>query len=263
MVKMNNKVRLPTTRLFDLDICATSFELANACLLTIAKERGERAQVVVTPNVDHVVRLSSDPELKNIYAQSDFIFPDGMPIVWASRMTNTSCPERVTGADLFVSLMRAAALEGLSVCVIGGMPGQEKQLTNDFNRLYPGANVSVFCPSMQFDPIGAEGLATIEYVNAVKPDLLFVCLGMPKQERWALTHRSVLATPIILCVGAAMEFALGFKSRAPRWVQTIGMEWGWRLCSEPKRLWRRYMIQGAKFFPLCLREWHQQRKKRY
>jgi N-acetylglucosaminyldiphosphoundecaprenol N-acetyl-beta-D-mannosaminyltransferase len=259
MVKMNSKPLLPTTRLFDLDICACSFEAASKQLLDIAVKRQYQAHVVVTPNVDHIVRLESDASFKAFYTQSDFIFADGMPVVWASKMTKTSLPERVTGSDLFVSLVKAAIKNDLSVFLIGGMPGQESQLTADFQRVYPGLNITIFCPSMQFDPAGVEGLEALARVNAIKADIVFVCLGMPKQERWALTHREQLSASVVMCVGAAMEFALGLKSRAPQWMQKVGLEWFWRLCSEPNRLWRRYILQGKKFFPLCWREWKKQR----
>jgi N-acetylglucosaminyldiphosphoundecaprenol N-acetyl-beta-D-mannosaminyltransferase len=261
MVKMNSKAPLPTTRLFDLDICASSFNEASTHLLDIARQRAYHAHVVVTPNVDHIVRLASDPAFKDFYTRSDCIFADGMPVVWASRMTAHPLPERVTGSDLFVTLTRTAVSEGLSVFLIGGMPGQEAQLTSDFKRVYPGLDITIYCPSMQFDPTGAEGLEALARVNAIKPDIVFVCLGMPKQERWALTHREAMSASVVMCVGAAMEFALGLKSRAPKWMQKAGLEWFWRLCSEPGRLWRRYIIQGKKFFPLCWHEWKKQRAR--
>lgn len=258
MVKINNQP-LPTTRLFDLEICVAGFDQASAHLLDIARAREHRAHVVVTPNVDHIVRLDADASFKTFYTQSDLIFADGMPVVWASRMTSRPLPERVTGSDLFVTLTQSAAREGLSVFLIGGMPGQEAQLAADFERVYPGLKLTVYCPSMQFDPVGAEGQEALSLVNAAQPDIVFVCLGMPKQERWALTHRDTLKASVVMCVGAAMEFALGLKSRAPKWMQNAGLEWFWRLCSEPARLWRRYIVQGKKFFPLCWREWRKQR----
>ena len=113
---------------------------------------------------------------------------------------------------------------------------------------------------MQFDPTGAEGMEALRRVNAFRPTLLFVCLGMPKQEQWSFAHQHALQVSLVMCVGAAMEFALGFKSRAPVWMQKAGLEWLWRLVSEPRRLWRRYIVQGAKFAGLLCREWQQQRK---
>ncbi len=245
--------------MFGLDICITSFNGAVHQLTNLAVRREGPPAIVVTPNVDHVVRLDADPGFRQLYVQADYIFADGMPLVWASRMTDLPLPERVTGSDLFVELARMAAAQKLPVFVIGGMPGQEAMLTAAFARRYPGLPVELYCPSMQFDPAGAEGREALRRVNAAKPGIVFVCLGMPKQERWAFAHRDEMQAGVVMCVGAAMEFALGFKSRAPLWMQKSGLEWCWRLASEPRRLWRRYIVQGSKFAGLLCREWRRQR----
>jgi len=249
----------PKSSLFGLDICAVSQDQAVAQLLSLAQGRTGPPAVVVTPNVDHLVRLDADAALQKVYAQADYIFADGMPLVWASRKSVTPLPERVTGADLFVALAHACALAQLPVVVIGGLPGQEQMLTQAFARVYPGLPLELYCPSMQFDPLGAEGMEALRRVNAVRPAIVFVCLGMPKQERWAMAQRQHMQAGVVMCVGAAMEFALGFKARAPKWMQKSGLEWTWRLASEPRRLWRRYIVQGSRFVGLLRREWQQQR----
>ncbi|MES2186478.1 MAG: WecB/TagA/CpsF family glycosyltransferase [Pseudomonadota bacterium] len=245
----------PICRLFGLDIQATTLHDATAHLTAVAMADVRPARVVVTPNVDHLVRLDAQPAFKALYTQSDYIFADGMPVVWASRrLSDRPLPERVTGADLFVALARSAAAAGLSILVIGGLPGQEAELQQAFARVYPGLRAEVFAPSMQFDPGGAEGEEALRRVALLRPAMVFVCLGMPKQERWALSHRDRIAAPLVLCVGAAMEFALGFKHRAPLWMQRSGLEWFWRLASEPRRLWRRYLVQSTRFARLLWRE---------
>lgn len=256
---MKKQTAFPTSRLFGLDICAASFTQAAQQLMALAARREGPPAIVVTPNVDHVVRLDADAQFRALYVQADYIFADGMPLVWASRLGEAALPERVTGSDLFVALARAAATQQLPVFVIGGMPGQEEMLTAAFGRVYPGLQVEIYCPSMQFDPAGAEGLEALRRVNACRPGLVFVCLGMPKQERWSFAHQSTMQAGVVMCVGAAMEFALGFKSRAPLWMQKAGLEWFWRLASEPRRLWRRYIVQGSRFAGLLRREWKQQR----
>ena len=256
---MTKQTAFPTSSLFGLDICAASFTGAAAQLMQLAARREGPPAIVVTPNVDHVVRLDADAQFRQLYVQADYIFADGMPLVWASRRSAAPLPERVTGSDLFVRLAREAAAQQLPVFVIGGMPGQEAMLTAAFARVYPGLQVTLYCPSMQFDPAGVEGLEALRRVNAVRPGVVFVCLGMPKQERWAFAHKDNMQAGVVMCVGAAMEFALGFKSRAPLWMQKIGMEWFWRLASEPRRLWRRYIVQGSKFAGLLRREWKLQR----
>ncbi|MFZ6846540.1 WecB/TagA/CpsF family glycosyltransferase [Undibacterium sp. RuTC16W] len=257
---------LQISHLFGLDIRACTFDQATAHLLKVASQRNHTSRIVVTPNVDHVVKLDSDPIFKAQYAEADYIFADGMPIIWASKMVATPLPERVTGADLFVSLCQGAIQRQLSIFVIGGQPGQEAALLASFAQTYPGLNVSIFCPSMQFSADGEEGAEAMRLVQQAQPNIVFVCLGMPKQERWCLRYRKEFTennAPLLLCVGAAMEFALGQKKRAPLWMQKIGMEWFWRLASEPRRLWQRYTTQGMKFIGVLQRERQSQRAKRH
>lgn len=255
---MNSPTTKPlTTRLFGLDICNMRFAEANQHLLQVASKLDHASRVVVTPNVDHMTKLEYEPEFKTLYATSDYIFSDGMPIIWASKMCPLPLPERVTGADLFVSLCRGCIEKDLSIFVLGGMPGQENLLLESFAKIYPGLKVDIFCPSMQFTADGAESDLAIQRIQDAKPNILFICLGMPKQERLAFRYRAQFTTnnvPLILCVGAAMEFALGQKKRAPLWMQKIGMEWFWRLASEPRRLWQRYTTQAWRFVGLLLRE---------
>ncbi|QHI99879.1 WecB/TagA/CpsF family glycosyltransferase [Xylophilus rhododendri] len=214
------------------------------------------ATVVVTTNVDHLVRLDrATAEFVALYRDADAIFADGMPLVWASHyLAETPLPERVTGADLFVTLAERAAALRLPIFVVGGMPGDEPQLTAELSARFPGLQVEVYSPSMQFSADGIEGYEAVRRIARSQPAMVFVCLGMPKQETWAMLHRSSLATSVVMCVGAALEFALGHKRRAPLWMQRHGMEWLWRLATEPRRLWRRYLVQSVRFIRLLWNE---------
>ncbi|MDY7578254.1 WecB/TagA/CpsF family glycosyltransferase [Herbaspirillum sp. RTI4] len=253
---------LPTVWLFGQDICAVTLRQASEHLLAQAAGLRLAPRIVLTPNVSNLVRLDRDAEFRELYQRADYIFADGMPLVWASRCAARRLPERVTGADLFVSLAHGAAERGLPVFILGGMPGQEAMLLARFASIYPGLKVTIFCPSMQFDPFGEEGRIARDKVNQAGPAMVFVCLTMPKQERWAEAFRDTLETALIFCVGASMEFALGFKKRAPLWMQRAGLEWSWRLMSEPRRLWRRYIVEGARFWTLLRREISVQRQRR-
>ncbi|MBB1214054.1 WecB/TagA/CpsF family glycosyltransferase, partial [Klebsiella pneumoniae] len=141
----------PVVRLFDLDIAAVSFDEAVEGLAQAAVRRDGRARIVVTPNVDHVVRLDASPEFRERYAKADFIFADGMPVVWASRFLGQPLPERITGSDLFVALCQRAQREGWQVMLLGGMPGSEPDLLARFAQYYPGLNIDIVSPSMRFD----------------------------------------------------------------------------------------------------------------
>ncbi len=256
---MNKPQPHPTVDLFDLNICRLSFDQASAELVRAARacqQAGAASKVVVTPNVDHLVRLTQQTEFRQRYATADYIFADGMPVVWASRWFGKALPERVTGADLFVSLCQQAIQDKLKVFVLGGMPGEEASLLADFAKTYPGLELKIRCPAMGFDAMGAEADLALQDIKQWQPQILFICLGMPKQEQFALRYRELSDVPpcLCLCVGAAMEFALGKKSRAPRWMQKAGLEWSWRLVSEPRRLARRYIVQGWGFLGLLWRE---------
>lgn len=246
---------IQTVSLFDLDIMALDFQAASAALGISAERHMQPAHVVVTPNVDHIVRLERQPDLKALYRQADYIFADGMPIVWASRLLGKPLPERVTGADLFVAMCSYAVSKKWRVVLLGGRPGDEAALQQRFSERYPGLDITIIAPSMQFDPAGPEGQHAAERVREMAPNLVFVCLGLPKQERWALHYAPSLHGGVIMCVGAAMEFALGMKSRAPRSFQRLGLEWLWRLLSDPKHLWRRYLVDDPWFAVICWREW--------
>lgn len=242
----------PKASLFGVDFDAVSFEEAVSLLSNHVVDRP--AKVVVTPNVDHVVSLRDHPDIHEVYATADFTFADGMPVVWASRWLGKRLPERVTGADLFVALCKLGQDHGWKINVFGGMPGQEHMLLDRFATVYPGLNVNIRCPGMGFNHLSEEAAAAADWVNQTRPDIVFVCLGFPRQCLWSLHNRPQLDTGLVLCVGAAMEFALGFKSRAPSWMQRSGLEWLWRLCSEPAKLWQRYLIRGPRFLGLALKE---------
>ena len=242
-----------TLDLFGLRINALSFKEAVDVLCEQVPQRP--AKVVVTPNVDHLLSLAEDPDLQRIYSRADFKFADGMPVVWASRCLGAALPERVTGADLFVALCQQAVARRWRVSILGGTPGQEALLAKRFEEVLPGLQVAILCPAMGFDYRSEEANAAVNWVNGTAPDVVFVCLGFPRQDLWSITYRHRLDAGLVLCVGAAMEFALGFKVRAPRWMQVSGLEWSWRLASEPRKLWRRYLLRGPKFAVLVFRAW--------
>lgn len=252
----------PTQTLFDLNIMAVDFRQAVDLLTQAGNTQTGAAHVVVTPNVDHIVRLAHQPGLKALYQQADYIFADGMPVIWASRLLGRPLPERVTGADLFVAMCHRAIEQQWRVVLLGGRPDSEADLAARFQTHFPGLDIEILCPSMRFDPLGEEGRLAAEQIRALEPNLVFVCLGLPKQERWALHHAAGLPGGILMCVGAAMEFALGLQSRAPLRVQRLGLEWLWRLLSNPRHLWRRYLVDDPYFLVLCWREWRAARTRK-
>lgn len=224
----------------------------------------KRKGLVVTPNVDHVVMMESDSDMRLIFQEALFSFADGMPIVWLSRLLlDSPLPERVTGADLFPALCETAAAKGLNVFFLGGNPGVADTAARKLKSKNPDLNIcGTYCPPYGFESDEQETRRIIDLINTCKPDILFVGVGTPKQEKWAYKNCESLNTGPILCIGASFDFIAGTLKRAPVIIQKSGFEWLWRLIKEPRRLWRRYLLRDSRFIFLALREIYISKKKR-
>ncbi len=240
------------SNLFGLPFYNGSFDRAIECLVNDLKQITYTPKVVVTPNVDHIVRIYDDPQLYEVYKSANYFFADGFPVVLLSRFMSTRIHERVTGADIFPALCELSSNLHLKVFILGGHSTEPAYQT--LKKLYPGADIRIYAPSMNFEYNGPEGQQAVRLVNSWQPDIVFCCLGMPKQELWALSHQQELSAKLILCVGAALDFVLGDAKRAPLLFQRIGMEWCWRLFHEPSRLWKRYLWGFFKFVKIVISE---------
>ncbi|MDR7417468.1 MAG: WecB/TagA/CpsF family glycosyltransferase [Armatimonadota bacterium] len=238
-------------------------DLAGAVAAVIgALEAGERGYAV-TPNVDHVVRYRRDMAFRQAYESASFCFADGMPIVWASRWLGRPLPARVAGADLLPGLCEAAAACGRSVFLLGGDDGVAPRAAANLLARFPGLRVAgTHTPPPDFGATAGPVEAALAAVAQATPDILFVGLGSPKQELWVHAHWGRIAATVAVCCGAAIDFAAGVRARAPVWVQRLGFEWLWRLAHEPRRLWRRYLVDDAAFLGILLREWWHLRGRR-
>ena len=208
---------------------------------------------VATLNVDFVANAVSgwpfggNDELWGYLKNADMVTADGMPIVLLSKLLRNPLPERVTGADMVPAICSRFAEEGLSVYVLGGERGV---LDEAFAKL-PPVKVAGLDPA--FVKLDEEQPEIVERINAAKPDLLFVALGNPKQELWMGRNAARLDVPVMIGVGGTFNFIAGKVKRAPRWIQRSGLEWVYRICQEPGRLWRRYAYGLVKFSWLSLR----------
>jgi N-acetylglucosaminyldiphosphoundecaprenol N-acetyl-beta-D-mannosaminyltransferase len=214
---------------------------------------GRTPSIVVTPNVDHVVRFQGDREFQRAYAEAALVLADGAPLLWAGRLLGAPLPERVAGSDLFPELCRAAAERGHRLFFLGGRPGAAEGAAEVMRRAHPGIAITgTSCPPFGFEHDPEENARIVEAVRSAAPDILFVGLGSPKQEKWILANRSLLGVPVSIGVGVTFEFVAGMVRRAPLWMQTAGLEWLWRLIMEPRRLWRRYLVEDTRFLWLVL-----------
>jgi len=204
-----------------------------------------RGGTVVTPNVDIHRRLRL-PEFRDVLDGADLLVPDGMPLVWASRLAGTPLPERVTGASLIWSLSAGAALNRRSVYLLGAASGVAGIAAQRLVARLPELTVAGwYSPPLGFEmsPAQLEGLA--DRLREAGPDLVFVALGFPKQERLIARMREVLPSAWFIGCGASVDFVAGRVRRAPYAVQTLGLEWVFRLAQEPRRLARRYLVDDA------------------
>ena len=203
---------------------------------------------VSTPNIDHCRLIQRDDTMRRLVADASLIVPDGMPLVWAARLRGNPLPERVTGASLIFSLSEAAACHGYSIYLLGGPPGVPQRAGEELYRRYPGLKVAgADAPPVGFDTDPSAIAAVHDRLAAAAPGIVYVGLGFPKQERLiSLFAPSLPATWFIGC-GAAIPVAAKALPRAPRWMQCAGLEWAFRLISEPRRLFKRYLIQDLPF----------------
>lgn len=245
---------MSTIRLFDLEFNAVTLSTA-AQQIVDAAEIGTKG-LVVTPNVDHIVMLENDSEMRKIFQQAIFCYPDGMPLVWLSRFIGgLSFPERVTGADLLPAVCEQAAIRRKRVFFLGGNPGTAEKAAHAMARKFSGLLVAgTYCPPWGFENNEVENLKIVDLINRSKVDILFIGVGTPKQEKWASRQQQQLLVGPIVCVGAALDFAAGIKTRAPILMQNAGLEWLWRLCREPNRLWKRYLLRDSCFVGIAFRE---------
>jgi N-acetylglucosaminyldiphosphoundecaprenol N-acetyl-beta-D-mannosaminyltransferase len=203
---------------------------------------------VITPNLDQLRLYHELPELRSMYRDATLVVADGMPLVWASRLQKTPLPERVAGATLMLSLTTAAAEAGLSVFLLGGKCGVAQAAAKELKGR--SANLSVagtLCPAMGFEKSPAEIRAILQALRDAKPDIVYVGLGFPKQEHLIARLRRILPRAWFLGVGVSFSFVSGDLRRAPQWVQKSSLEWAHRLCQEPGRLSKRYLIHDLPF----------------
>lgn len=203
--------------------------------------------LLLTPNVD-ILRQLQDERHRDIAKRAALVVADGAPIVWASRLLGDPLPERVTGSSLIRSLPCAAELHGFRVMLLGAAPGVAERAAERLEREHPGLGpIAWYSPP--FGSLGTQaGIErTAAAVSRAKPDIVFVGLGFPKQERLALHLLDAHPGTFFVGCGGSITMVAGDTPRAPMWMQTAGLEWSHRLFLEPRRLARRYLVDDAPY----------------
>jgi N-acetylglucosaminyldiphosphoundecaprenol N-acetyl-beta-D-mannosaminyltransferase len=239
--------------LFGIEIDAVRMDEALERIFTWIHAPGALCRFVVTPNLDHAVMYQEQAPLRRAYGAASMVLADGMPLLWTARLLRRGLPGRVTGSDLAPALFAAASQRGpIKVFLLGAGPGVAARAAGRIWATWPNVEVvGVYSPPFGFEKNEQENEHILAQIAAVAPDVLIVGLGAPKQELWVHAHRERIRANVALCLGATIDFLAGEKHRGPVWMRKVGLEWLYRLCSEPKRLATRY-ARDAWIFPRLL-----------
>jgi N-acetylglucosaminyldiphosphoundecaprenol N-acetyl-beta-D-mannosaminyltransferase len=211
-----------------------------------ALANSEKGYVCVT-GVHGVMEAQNHPEFKAILNQALLTVPDGMPTVWVGKLQGFRSMKRVFGPDLMVELCKRSVQKGYTHFLYGGAPGVAEQLKTALTSRFSGINVvGTYTPP--FRPLTHAELGQLKNtITALKPDLFWIGLSTPKQERFMATHLHDLNTKVMIGVGAAFDVHTGRLRDAPNWVKNLGLQWLHRLAQEPARLWKRYLLNNPRF----------------
>ena len=232
------------TRVWGLPLCPLTQDEAVEAVATLVE--GRRPSFFITANVHYAAVSHGTDDVRAINERAAFLLADGAPLVIASRWAGgRPLPERVAGSDLIYDLCELAADRGYRVYFLGGPEGVAAEAARRLEARYPGLIVAgTACPP--FRPLTeSEQAEQLAAIRDARPDLLFVAFGQPKGERWIDRHLDELGVPVAVQIGASLDFVAGRVRRAPRWVRRIGMEWAWRILTEPARLGPSYAADAA------------------
>ncbi len=245
----------PQIPVVDIMGCNISSVTVFEALATIETwiEHSKRCRFVVATGFHGVWEAQKSPEFKNVLNSADLFCADGIAPVWLSRILGDPLNGRVPGPDLLAAFVSVANIKGYSSFFLGDTPETLEALTNRIEKRYPGHRIAGSL-SPPFRPLtAADNAAILETIDRAKPDVLWVAFGLPKQELWIAEHLERLDIPVAIAVGAAFSFLSGKVRRAPTWVGSSGFEWLWRLAHEPRKLWRRDLIDGPRFLAHAIR----------
>lgn len=204
-------------------------------------------QYVSVCTVHTVMECRRDEGLRRIVNSAGMTTPDGMPLVWLSRLAGHSYVSRVYGPDLMLAAMAASIASGYKHFFYGGREGVADRLAGVMRARFPGVRIV----GTSSPPLGSAqelcNAQTASMIDAAEPDIVWVGVSTPKQELWMSCMRPLLKAPVLIGVGAAFDFHTGNQPQAPRWMQRAGLEWLFRLVHEPRRLWRRYLLDNPWF----------------
>jgi N-acetylglucosaminyldiphosphoundecaprenol N-acetyl-beta-D-mannosaminyltransferase len=246
---MANVFERKTCKVIEISVDLGSLAgIAQNIINNISKSENSGGYVCVA-NAHMLTVAHENPKFRSVLEQASLTIADGMPLVWTQKLKGYHDAERVCGPDLMLELCKLASDADQSIFLLGGTPKTLDLLSKRLGIQFPKLKIAgVHSPNLLPEEPPLD-LDLIEHINKSGASLLFVGLGCPKQEFWCATHAPHLK-PLSIGVGAAFDFHAGTKKRSPLWMQKNGLEWLYRLVSEPQRLWKRYLLSNAKFLYL-------------
>jgi N-acetylglucosaminyldiphosphoundecaprenol N-acetyl-beta-D-mannosaminyltransferase len=225
-------------------------DVAKTCATWVQNRNAQpSARYICVTSVHGVMEARKNGQLRSILNQADIATPDGMPLVWALRSFGTANQQRVYGPNLMLTLCEQAEQQGHRVFLYGGRAEVLETLCSNLRARYPRLVIAgSYSPPFR-DLTEPEESGVRQMISEARPDLLFVGISTPKQERWMAEHRDCFPGVVMIGVGAAFDFHSGRVKQAPAWMQQNGLEWLFRLGSEPARLWKRYVLVTPLFLP--------------
>jgi N-acetylglucosaminyldiphosphoundecaprenol N-acetyl-beta-D-mannosaminyltransferase len=211
----------------------------------------------VVVNVDKIVKADRDARVRDVVNGCDLVNIDGLPVVWAARLLGVPIKERVAGIDLMMRLVAEADRRGHRLYFLGAREEVVASVVERVRRDYPGATIAGWRNGYFGE---AEEAEVAREIARSRPDILFVAMTSPKKELFLARWKESIQAPFVMGVGGSFDVVAGVVRRAPRWMQRAGLEWFFRLAQEPRRMWRRYLIEDTRFLWLVAREgWRRSR----
>ena len=223
-------------------------------------EGGSTGHSVFLTNVNSVMEARRDPAYRELLNAADLSVPDGMPLVWLGCLQGHALPRRVYGPELLAEFCRQTEQKRYSHFFYGGLPGVAEAMADKLVRRYPSLRIAgTYSPPFR-SLTSEEDAQIVGMINRVAPDVLWVGLGCPKQERWISQHCDRLQVPVMVGIGQAFDIYAGRMHQAPVWMQEHGLEWLFRFFQEPRRLWRRYLLYNTQFVLAVVQEFLKSRR---
>lgn len=215
----------------------------------------EKKRAYVVPvNVDVIMKIEQDRHLKKVVDEADMVLVDGKPLVWIANLCKKPVKAKVSGSDLVPSLCGMCLQKGYTLFIMGGREGVAERAKARLEKRLPGIQIKgTYAPPLGFEKDQDEIKKANSIISAAHPDLLIVCLGCPKQEKWIYENYQKYDALVSVCAGATVDFLAGDVKRAPKWMSAYGLEWFYRFLQEPRRLFKRYFIDDIKILGLVLK----------